>query len=172
LRDALDDRQAEADACVVGAYALAAALKRLAKRGEQLWGELPAGVLDSEHHALGVNAGCPVPGEAVHPGPAMMGTKVWLNEFAPKVKGELTWAWRFSGEGEFTLRLQDGSWELESGCDDDAAVTVEATPRAWAKFLTAPPSERRLPARGIALEGSGAQLKRFARTFRAELTHT
>ena len=57
LGDALDDRQAEADACVVGAYAFAAALKRLGKRGDQLWGELLAGVLDSEHHALGVNAG-------------------------------------------------------------------------------------------------------------------
>jgi hypothetical protein len=36
--DALDDCQAEADACVVGAYAFAAALKRLGKRGDQLWG--------------------------------------------------------------------------------------------------------------------------------------
>jgi hypothetical protein len=34
LGDALDDCQAEADACVVGAYAVAAALKRLGKRGD------------------------------------------------------------------------------------------------------------------------------------------
>jgi hypothetical protein len=33
LGDALDDCQAEADACVLGAYALGAALKRLVKRG-------------------------------------------------------------------------------------------------------------------------------------------
>ena len=57
LGDAFDDCQAEADTCVVGAYAFGAALKRLGKRGNQLWGELLAGVLDSEHHALGVNAG-------------------------------------------------------------------------------------------------------------------
>ena len=57
LGDALDDGQAEADTCVIGAYALGAALKRLDKRGDQLWGELLAGVLDREHHALGVNAG-------------------------------------------------------------------------------------------------------------------
>jgi hypothetical protein len=44
LGDALDDRQAEADAPVVGAYALGAALKRLGKRGDQLWGELLAAV--------------------------------------------------------------------------------------------------------------------------------
>ena len=55
--DAVDDRQAEADTCVVGAYAFGAALKRLGKRGDQLWGELLAGVLDRERHRLGVNAG-------------------------------------------------------------------------------------------------------------------
>src|SRR5438445_12207826 len=58
LGDAFDDCQAEADTRVVGAYAFGAALKRLAKRGNQLWGELLAGVLDSEHHSFGVNARC------------------------------------------------------------------------------------------------------------------
>jgi hypothetical protein len=57
LGDALDDCQAESDACVLGAYASAAALKGLAKRGNQLWGELLAGVLDGQHHGLGVSAG-------------------------------------------------------------------------------------------------------------------
>jgi hypothetical protein len=57
LGDAVDDCQAEADTCVVGAYALGAAPKRLGKRGSQLWGELLAGVLDGEHHSLGVSAG-------------------------------------------------------------------------------------------------------------------
>jgi hypothetical protein len=33
LGDALDDCQAEADTCVVGAYTFAAALKRLGERG-------------------------------------------------------------------------------------------------------------------------------------------
>ena len=57
LSDALDDCQAQADTCVVGAYAFGAAKKRLGKRGNQPWRELLAGVLHSEHHALGVNAG-------------------------------------------------------------------------------------------------------------------
>jgi hypothetical protein len=57
LGDALDDCQAEADAWVVGACALGAATKRFGKRGNQLWGELFAGVLDGERHTLGVNAG-------------------------------------------------------------------------------------------------------------------
>ena len=57
LGDAFHDCQAEADTCVVGAYAFGAALKRLGKRGSQLWGELLAGVLDGEHRTLGVNAG-------------------------------------------------------------------------------------------------------------------
>jgi hypothetical protein len=49
----------EADACMVGAYAFDAATKRLAKRGNQSWRDLVAGVLDSEDDALGVNAGHP-----------------------------------------------------------------------------------------------------------------
>ena len=38
LGDAFDDCQAEADTCVVGAYALGAALEWFAKGGHQLWG--------------------------------------------------------------------------------------------------------------------------------------
>src|SRR3954471_8401590 len=46
LGDAPDDRQAEADARMVADSAFAAALERLGDRGDQLWGELLAGVLD------------------------------------------------------------------------------------------------------------------------------
>ncbi len=47
------DCQAEADTRLVGAYAFGAANKRLDKRGNQLWGEFLAGVLDSEPTLLG-----------------------------------------------------------------------------------------------------------------------
>src|SRR3954468_4138002 len=57
LGDALDDRQAQAGTCVLGAYAFGSATKRVAERRHQLCGELLAGVLDSERHAAGVNAG-------------------------------------------------------------------------------------------------------------------
>ena len=57
LGDALDDRQAEADACVVGAYAFGATLKRLDQRGHQLRRERVAGVLDREHRSLAANTG-------------------------------------------------------------------------------------------------------------------
>src|SRR3954453_7900055 len=65
--DALDDRQAEADACVVGAYASAAARKRLGQRGDQVLGETLARVLDGEHHAVGVSAGGDPHGALVAP---------------------------------------------------------------------------------------------------------
>ena len=52
LGDAFDDRQAEADTCVVGAYACGVALKRLDERGGRLWGELLAGVLDGERDVV------------------------------------------------------------------------------------------------------------------------
>jgi len=57
LGDAFDDCEAEADTCVVGAYAFGAEKKRLGKRGNQLWGELLASVLDGEDRTLGLNAG-------------------------------------------------------------------------------------------------------------------
>jgi hypothetical protein len=55
--DALDDRQAEPDACVVRAYSFGAAVKWLDKGGDQLWREHLAGVLDREHGGLRANAG-------------------------------------------------------------------------------------------------------------------
>jgi hypothetical protein len=70
LGDASYDCQAEADACVVAAYPFGAAEERLGKRGDELGGELLAGVLDSEHHTLGVKAGrdphCPLFGQVVN----------------------------------------------------------------------------------------------------------
>jgi len=53
LGDASGDCQAEADTCVVGAYAFGATKKRLDKLGGELWGELLACVLDREHHISG-----------------------------------------------------------------------------------------------------------------------
>jgi DNA-binding HxlR family transcriptional regulator len=113
----------------------------------------------------------PVPGEPVHPDPAILGTKVWLNNFAPKLVGELVWAWRFPGEEEFTLRLEAGTWQLGRGADAAATVTVRATAEAWATFLTSPREGRRLPSDGIGLHGSRTELRRFARGFLAELAY-
>ena len=53
LGDAVHDGQAETDTRVVGVYAFGAANKWLDKRGNYLWGELLAGVLDSQHTLLG-----------------------------------------------------------------------------------------------------------------------
>jgi hypothetical protein len=51
-----DDGQPEADARVAGADAAGAAPERLGEGGDQLRGELLAGVLDGEHDPLGVDA--------------------------------------------------------------------------------------------------------------------
>ena len=111
----------------------------------------------------------PVPGEPVPLHPTMIGTKVWLNRFAPKLPDGLAWVWRFPGEGDFTLRLGEGSWELAREGEPAAGVTVRATGEAWARFLTSPRNERRLPTAEVAIEGSRAELRRFARGFAAEL---
>src|SRR4029078_1219219 len=57
LGDALDNRQPEADASVIGADPFRAAENRLRKRGDYVWSELFAGVLDGEHRTLGPSAG-------------------------------------------------------------------------------------------------------------------
>jgi DNA-binding HxlR family transcriptional regulator len=112
----------------------------------------------------------PVAGEPVPPHPVMLGTKVWLNRNAPTLPDGLAWVWRFPDEGEFTLRLRDGAWEVARGGEPAAGVTVLTTREAWARFLTSPRDGRRLPNDDIILEGSRTELKRFARGFRAELS--
>jgi DNA-binding HxlR family transcriptional regulator len=111
----------------------------------------------------------PAPGEPVHPGPAMIGTKVWLNEFADAPADGLVWRWRFAGQDDYALRATDGTWELARGQDGAAAVTVVATPERWATFLTSPRARRRLPTKDIGLEGSAPEIERFADAFRARL---
>jgi len=56
LGDGFDDRQSEADARVVGAYAFGAALERFGERGDHLWSEFLAGVLDRQDHGVGLCA--------------------------------------------------------------------------------------------------------------------
>jgi DNA-binding HxlR family transcriptional regulator len=111
----------------------------------------------------------PVPSEPVHPEPAMTGTKVWLNSRAPTLPDGLVWVWRFPGDNEITLHLNNGAWRLTRGGDRAAAVTVRATPEAWGTFLTTPPARRRLPGKEIVLEGPRAERRRFAKGFRAKL---
>jgi DNA-binding HxlR family transcriptional regulator len=110
----------------------------------------------------------PVDGEPIPPHPTMIGTKVWLNRNAPPLPDGLAWVWRFPGDDEFTLRLGDGAWEVARGGEPAAAVTVLTSREAWARFLTTPRERRRLPTADIGLEGSRAELRRFAKGFRAE----
>jgi hypothetical protein len=99
----------------------------------------------------------------------MIGTKVWLNEYADAPADGLVWLWTFPGQDDYALRSSDGRWELTRGHDDSAAVTVLATPERWATFLTSPRARRRLPSKDIGLEGSTAEIERFADAFHAKL---
>jgi DNA-binding HxlR family transcriptional regulator len=110
----------------------------------------------------------PARDEHVHPEPAMIGTKVWLNRYGNGSPDGLTWVWRFPGEDPYTLQFSAGAWKLSRGEEITAAITTAATPEAWAVFLTTPREKRRLPANGITLEGKRSELKRFAKAFKAE----
>jgi DNA-binding HxlR family transcriptional regulator len=110
----------------------------------------------------------PAEDEPVHSESAMIGTKVWLSRFGPPPRDGLTWVWRFPDEDRFTLRAADGTWLLMRGGHEGAAVTVDATRRAWAAFLTSPRETRRLPNEEIRLVGRKAENRRFARAFAAQ----
>jgi DNA-binding HxlR family transcriptional regulator len=111
----------------------------------------------------------PRPDEPVHSDAAMIGTKVWLNRYSAAPPDGLIWLWRFPDDEHYSLRARKGSWELNRGKHDGAAVTVDATQEAWAQFITSPRGKRRLPNRNIGVEGSRAAVGRFAKAFGAEL---
>jgi DNA-binding HxlR family transcriptional regulator len=111
----------------------------------------------------------PRPGEPVHPDPAMIGTKVWLTRFSAPPARPVAWVWRFPGGDPHTLRFDGAQWTLARGDAAAAAVTVMATPEAWARFLTTPRRDRRLPLEDVKLEGRLADVQKFAKAFCAEL---
>jgi DNA-binding HxlR family transcriptional regulator len=117
-----------------------------------------------EHAREPPRADEPVPGEA-----AMLGTKVWLNRHSAAPPDGLVWVWRFRGEDSYSLRAADGAWNVTRGEEDGAAVAVEARAEDWAVFLTTAREKRRLPAKGIKLDGKRSDVRRFAKLFMAEL---
>jgi DNA-binding HxlR family transcriptional regulator len=106
--------------------------------------------------------------EPVHGEAAMIGTKVWLNKFSSAPPDGLVWSWRFRGEDSYRLLAGDGVWELTRGGQEGAAVTVGASSEDWAVFLTTPRERRRLPTKGVRLEGSKSEVKRFLKAFGAK----
>jgi DNA-binding HxlR family transcriptional regulator len=111
----------------------------------------------------------PRAGEPITADPVMLGTKVWLNRYAEPPHQPIAWVWRFPPDDHYTLRSTGGTWELARGQAQAAAVTVEATPEAWARFLTAPRRSRRLPRKDIQLHAARAEVKTFATAFAAQL---
>ncbi len=146
------------------------------ERGREVWYRLTDAGLDLgptiealtlwgiEHAGERPRAGDPVHSEA-----AMIGTKVWLNRYAIAPPDGIAWVWRFPDQDYYTLRVTNGAWQLARGKDEGAAITVDATREAWATFLTSPREKRRLPSKDVELEGSRAELRKFAKAFYAEL---
>jgi DNA-binding HxlR family transcriptional regulator len=145
-----------------------------AASGREVWYRLTAAgeELQPVVEALGAwgfrhAAELPHPSEPVHPDHVMLATKVWLNGRRWKPRKAVVWAWRF-GQEAYTLRFDGSAWDLERGEGEGAALTVVATPEAWARFLTTPTDARRLPVDGIKIEGPAAAVKAFARAHEAD----
>jgi DNA-binding HxlR family transcriptional regulator len=93
------------------------------------------------------------PDETAHPEHLVAGLVVALNEVAPKPARPSIWRFDFSDpERSFTLAFGGERWSL---ADDHRRpdVVIDTTARAWADFVTRPPTRRRLPSREIGLSG-------------------
>jgi DNA-binding HxlR family transcriptional regulator len=103
--------------------------------------------------------------EAAHAEHLIPGLTVALNNVAPKPAGRRLWRFDFSDPvSSFTLAFDGKRWALaENGGRPD--VVVNTTPRAWAEFVTAPPSRRRLPSREIQLSGEADRVVELADVF-------
>jgi DNA-binding HxlR family transcriptional regulator len=110
----------------------------------------------------------PRPDEPAHPEPVMLGSKVVLERFAPKPDHPSVWVWRLTGDDAFTIRSDAGEWTVIRGEQEEPDVIVEATARAWARFLTSA-RPRHLPQDDIRLSGTRAAQARLARAFDAGL---
>jgi hypothetical protein len=99
----------------------------------------------------------------------MLGAKVWLNRHSAAPRNGLVWVWRFRGADSYSLRAEDGAWDVTRGEEEGAVVTVDATAEDWALFLTTPREKRRLPTKDISLEGSRREVRKFAMAFAAKL---
>jgi DNA-binding HxlR family transcriptional regulator len=149
--------------------------RRSATRGREVWYQLTDAGFDlgpaiDELTFWGIEHAKEPPrsGEPVHCEAVMIGTKVWLNRYSSAPPDGLVWVWRFRGEDSYSLRAKDGAWELTRGEEKGAAVEVDTTQDAWGIFLTSPRENRRLPTGDIGLEGSRAEVRKFANRFGAK----
>jgi DNA-binding HxlR family transcriptional regulator len=110
----------------------------------------------------------PVRGEPVPPDHVMQATRGWLERYGQRPARATSWVWQFPGDYTYTLSHRAGRFTLARGQDEGAAVTVRATPAAWASFLTKS-DKRRLPGADIQLEAKPAAAKAFAEGFGAKL---
>jgi DNA-binding HxlR family transcriptional regulator len=106
------------------------------------------------------------PDETAHPEHLIAGLVVALNELAPKPDRRPIWRFQFSDpQRSFTLAFDGERWSLAAdGHRPD--VEIDTTTRAWADFVTGPPTERRLPSREIALSGDPDRVAELADVFR------
>jgi DNA-binding HxlR family transcriptional regulator len=117
--------------------------------------------LKHERHALR-------PDEAAHPEHLMLGIAVALNQLGASLAEARTWRFDFAEpEQSFELHFDEAGWS-SGGSDGDPDVVVTTSAPALAELITTPPAKRRLPGRGIRLEGASDRVAELVETFTAE----
>jgi DNA-binding HxlR family transcriptional regulator len=105
--------------------------------------------------------------EAAHAEHLSAGLVVALNEVAPKPARPRVWRFEFGeGDGSYVLSFDGARWsQADPGRRPDVLVTT--TPRAWARFLTRPHEDRRLPTDEIRVSGAPGRVAELTATFGA-----
>jgi DNA-binding HxlR family transcriptional regulator len=110
------------------------------------------------------------PGEPVRAEHVLNGTKVWLDSRRIRTRQGATWVWHFPDDEAYTLRYDGTAWQLtREDAEAEANMVVRTTPEAWARFLTTPSSDRRLPDAGVHLRGTPAARAELAAAFDSSL---
>jgi DNA-binding HxlR family transcriptional regulator len=114
--------------------------------------------LKHERHPLATD-------EVAHAEHLIPGLTIALNDVAPKPAGRRLWRFDFTEpRSSFALAFDGKRWSVaQNGQRPD--VVVSTTPRAWAEFVTRPPTKRRLPSREIQLGGPAERVAELVDVF-------
>jgi DNA-binding HxlR family transcriptional regulator len=106
----------------------------------------------------------PLPGEVVHPEPAIRTLTASLNNRGTKLSKPEDWLFNFTPGGPYTLSFNGERWSTREGEEANPDVTVVVSPEAWVTFLTLKRDERREFAKTLQIDGAPARVQEFMRT--------
>jgi DNA-binding HxlR family transcriptional regulator len=107
----------------------------------------------------------PLPGEVVHPEPAIRTLTASLNNRGRKLSKTVLWLFNFTPGDPYTLSFDGERWSAGEGEEANPDVTVVVSPEAWVTFLTLKRDERKKIVRTLRIDGTPTKVQEFLHTF-------